>query len=106
MRNITEADWKLWKKVVDIAYPRFCEQTLDEISRVIGSKEDVFDRYDKVKVILKNADKKLEEAFGPVRRSTALEQLAYAVAEGMVTREELTQFSEEAQQIVRLWLRE
>lgn len=106
MKEIAEADWKVWRKISEIAYERFCEQTLNRVIKVANSKEDAFERYDKVHAILKDADKKLENAFGPVRRSTALQQLAYAVAEGMISREELLQFSEDAQQTVSLWLRE
>jgi len=106
MREITEADWKLWRKITDIAYERFCEQTLAKVIQAANSKEDASDRYGKAHAILKDADKKLENAFGPLRRSTALQQLAYAVAEGMISRQELSEFSHEAQQIVKLWLRQ
>ena len=106
MRDINEADWRLWRKVANVACERFCEQTLAKIMETASSKEDVFDRYGIVKAILRDTDKKLENAFSPVRRSTALQQLAYAVAEGMVSRQELAQFSDEAQQVVKLWLRE
>jgi hypothetical protein len=106
VRQISEDDWKIWKKVSLIAYERFCKITLEQLTKIAISEGDHFDTYEKVHDFLRTADRKIENAFREFRRSSALQQLAYAVGEGMISREELAEFSDEAQQIVHLWLQE
>lgn len=105
-REISEPDWKLWRKISGIALERFCQRTLEGLTKFASGSDNAHERYVKLFKYIHKADKKIAIAFNDVKRSTAIDQLVYTVAEGMVTREELAQFSEETQEIVRLWLRE
>ena len=106
MRVISESDWKIWRKISEIALEKFCQKTLKGIAKLAAGSDSAHGRYLELFEYLAKADKNIEGAFNDLRRSTALDQLTYAVREGLVSRKELKEFSKETQEIVKLWLHE
>ena len=101
MRQISEADWKRFRKVHPLALERFCERVLTEIGRLASSPgESAHERYLAVFRLLQRRDKELGEAFNDFRRSTALLQLALLRSRGLVTDEERARFSPETRSVL------
>ena len=98
-----ESDWKKFTKLKKIALERFCESVLDE-SRVLCDREDLtaHERYMEVYEIIQKRDKELARAFDGHSRSRADQQLRDMYNWGLVTDDELSKFSEETQNLVKL----
>jgi hypothetical protein len=73
MRDIKESDWKIFKRVREVALERFCERVLDEIGR-IGSDttKSKHQRYGAIYRLVRNRDKEINPIFDHLRRSTAV----------------------------------
>ena len=96
--DIRESDWKMFKELHPIALQRYCERFLKDVERVVadGSKTP-HDRYGEIYSLTKHATNELARAFDDKRRSTALLQLHIIHSLGLLTEEELSRFSSEAQ---------
>ena len=106
LKSIAERDWKTWRKISAVAYERFCEKVLQAAAAIASRSGDPHDRYEELYTLLKEAEVTNSNIFSDMRRSTALEQLVYGVGKGIISREELAEFSEETQRTVRIILRE
>jgi hypothetical protein len=100
-RQISEPDWKRWRKLSEAALERYCEKAL---AKVVSVAEDdggtAHERYLNLWKLLRKTDRKLTAVFDNPRRSVAYAQIAQAVATGIVKRAELAEFSEETQAII------
>jgi hypothetical protein len=105
-RQIPEADWKKWRKISEAALERFCGRILGEAAAFERAAGTAHERYLKLHALVSERDDDIAAVFNDQRRSTAYRQIAQAVADGIVTREELASFSEDTQAVVRLLLRE
>jgi hypothetical protein len=96
MRDIKESDWKIFKRVREVALERFCERVLDEIGR-IGSDatKTKHQRYAAIYRLVCARDKEINPIFDHLRRSTAVRQLFAFRYHNLLTDEELLQFSPE-----------
>jgi hypothetical protein len=96
MRDIKESDWKIFKRVREVALERFCERVLDEIGR-IGSDaaKTKQQRYVAIYRLVRARDKEINPIFDHLRRSTAVQQLFAFRYHKLLTDEELLQFSPE-----------
>jgi hypothetical protein len=96
--DIRESDWKVFKELHPILVQRYCERFLKEVERVVadGSKTP-HNRYGEIYSLTKHVTKELARAFDDKRRSTALVQLHIIHSLGLLTEEELSRFSPEAQ---------
>jgi hypothetical protein len=103
---IAEQDWKIWRKVSVVAYERFCKKVLQSAAAIASSSRDPHNSYEELHAMLQEADKTIASIFRDMRRSTALDQLVYGVSKGIITREELAEFSEHTQRVVRIVLEE
>jgi hypothetical protein len=104
-RQISEADWKLFRQLHALALERFCERVLSEIGQLAVEKtKSAHERYLAVFKMLQRRDKEMAEAFDDLRRSTAWHQLAVIRSRGLMTDEELARFSAETRAAVQVWL--
>jgi hypothetical protein len=105
-REIPEADWKKWRKVSEAALERFCGRILGEAAAFEHAAGTAHERYLKLHALVSKRDDDIAAVFNDRRRSTAYRQITQAVADGIVTREELASFSEDTQAVIQLFLGE
>lgn len=101
-----ESDWKLFQKLRELALERLSRNILDEIRAVCAiDTKSCHHRYLDVFKLTREREKEMAAAFDDPRRSTGIRQLAFMVAGGWVTDEELLKFSEETRRIVEIMIR-
>jgi hypothetical protein len=99
--EIKESDWKLFRRFHKIALERFCERVLREVRSASTEHADGYhDCYLKVFALIRDRDKTMAGAFNDPRRSKAFILLANIKEEGLLTEEELMQFSPEARNAI------
>jgi hypothetical protein len=99
--ELNESDWKLFRHLHQVALERFCERVLAEVRSAAADTGDGFhDRYLKVFDLIRDRDKTIGRTFDDLRRSKALVLLANIKHEGLLTPDELAQFSPEARQAI------
>lgn len=97
--EIKESDWKLFRRLHQVALERFCERVLAEVRSAAADTGDGYhDRYLKMVDLIRDRDKTIGGAFDDLRRSNALILLANIKHEGLLTAAELAQFSPETRQ--------
>src|ERR1700674_816049 len=101
MRDIKESDWKVFKPLRKLALERFCARILDEIAR-IGSDDarSKHERYGAIYRLVRERDREIVPIFDHLRRSTAVRQICTFRSHGLLTAEELRQFSPELVEMV------
>ena len=103
--TISERDWKVYKRLYDVALQRYCERALSDAQGVItDSSGSPHDRYLKLYDLMKERDKELGRTFDHFRRSSALMQLCGMRAMELLTEEEMAEFSQEARNFVHALL--
>jgi mannitol-1-phosphate/altronate dehydrogenase len=104
-RQISEADWKLFRRLRELALERFCEGALAELARIAANAEQrAHQRYLAAFRRLQRRDKELAQAFDTPRRSAAWQQLALIRSRGLLTDEEFASFSAETHAAVQVWM--
>ncbi|HEX7722831.1 MAG TPA: hypothetical protein VF397_11780 [Pyrinomonadaceae bacterium] len=99
--EIKESDWKLFRRFHEIALERFCERVLREVQSAATEHSDSYhDRYLKVFELIQDRNQTMARAFDDMRRSKAFVLLANIKHEGLLTEEELMQFSPEARNAI------
>jgi hypothetical protein len=89
-----EQDWRLLRSVHRAALDRYCARVLEECAEAIRAADiSAHERYLRLYRLLQERDQAIATAFNDLRRSTALERLAAIISLGVVTDEELAQFS-------------
>jgi hypothetical protein len=83
-RQISEPDWKVWRRLSPVALERFCEQALDEVVQVARAPGAAHTRYRQIFQVLQHRDEVVAAVFDDQRRSNAFFQIARAVGEGML----------------------
>lgn len=96
--DIKESDWKVFRRLHSIALERYCQHVLEEVRLAAACQASYHDCYLKVYRLIRARDKTMAYAFDDPRRSTAFALLANIIHEGLLTDEELKQFSYEAQE--------
>ncbi len=101
-KDITESDWKLFRKLHPIAVERFCQQILNELEAVSADdSKSCHQRYLDIFKLVARRDKELATAFDDLRRSTALMQIIAIYGRGLLTDDELNGFSPVLVHVVR-----
>jgi hypothetical protein len=101
--KISEADWKKFKKLRAIALERFAERILNESQAICGeTSKGAHERYGELYRLLQKRNKEMAQAFDDFRRSTATICLRDMFIHGLLTDEELSEFSSEVQRVVRI----
>ena len=96
--DIKESDWKVFRHLHSIALERYCQRVLEEVRLAAACNDSSYhDCYLKVDRLIRDRDKTMARAFDDVRRSTALVLLLNIINEGLLTDDELKQFSRELQ---------
>ena len=94
--EITESDWKVFRRLRELALERYCRRVLNDVSQLVEKdRSSAHERYLKLWELLRERDKTIGNAFDDPRRSQALIQLLNIVNEDLLTENELTQFSED-----------
>lgn len=98
--RIPERDWKIWRTLSEMALNRFCQKILDEAAEFADGEGTPHERYGELFRHLKERDRLIAEVFDGPSRSRAYMQIAFAVRRRIITRQELSRFSEETQQVI------
>ncbi len=94
--KISEAEWKLFRKIHENALERFCDRVLAEAVQLATKPgESSHKRYVAVFELLRTQDKRMGQTFDNPGRSSALYQLASMRAQDLLTEEEFAGFSPE-----------
>ncbi len=101
LKDIKEADWKKYRVVHKAALERFCDKVLSEIQYFAGERErSSHERYLEIYKRIKERDKELSGLFDPMKRSTAVFQLAGLRYHKLVSDDGFARFSEELRESV------
>ena len=104
-RQIQESDWKIFRRLHQVALERFCRQVIEEIHQVTSDcKDDYHERYLEVFNLIMDRNKKMARAFDDMKRSNAFFLLANIKGSQLLTDEEFREFSPETQEAVELIL--
>ena len=88
-RTIREADWKVFRKLQEMALERFCDRVLEEIGRISADKgKSSHERYLAIYKVMEERDEELAGMFNDPARSRAFLQLARITAGRLLTDEE------------------
>jgi glutaredoxin 2 len=99
--EIKESDWKLFRRFHEIALERFCERVLREVQAATTEySENYHASYLKFFALIRDRNKTMASAFDDLRRSNAFVLLANIKQQGLLTEEELMQFSPEARDAI------
>lgn len=106
--RIKESDWKVFKKIRPIALQRYCDKVMKNVDEIINNKQrDSHDRYLSMYEIVQDGDEKLSSMFDSFSRSKATNQLVMFYDTGIISDEELAQFSDETREyvlaIIKFW---
>ena len=101
--RIPESDWKTFKRVRLLALERFSQRVLDDCQRICCDESlTAHERYGELYQLLQDRDREMSAAFDDLRRSTARLCLTLMRRQGLVTDEEMTEFSPEIQRATKL----
>jgi hypothetical protein len=104
-RSISEADYKLFRRLQSVALDRFCQRILTEIAHIGSSTgQTAHERYLAIYRLIERRDREMADAFNGPRRSTAWQQLACIQGHELLTEEEMSRFSPETQAVMQLFL--
>ena len=74
--SIQECDWKVFRRIREVALHRYCERVIADAKRVTEDRSlSMLDRYYKLFSLMQERDETLASAFDNPRRSTALMQI-------------------------------
>lgn len=100
--TISESDWKTFKGVREVALDRFSLRILGECQSICsGDSSTPHERYGELYGLIQERDREMAHAFDDFRRSTAVSCLRLMWELGVVTEQELSEFSFEVQRAVR-----
>jgi hypothetical protein len=92
--DLPEPDWKVFRKLREVALGRFCERILAEVERIASdTKQGSHARYLAIFKLIQERDDQIARAFNNPRRSVALLQLGQMISLELIHDEELRSFS-------------
>lgn len=105
-RTISEPDRKVFRQLHAVALERFSDKALNDIADAIANRDDrsAHDRYIAVFKLIERWDREMGDYFNEFRRSTAFEAIAIMRRHGLISDDEMLQFSEELRAIVSFYL--
>jgi hypothetical protein len=96
--DLPEPDWKIFRKLREVALGRFCERILAEVERIASdTKQGPHARYLAIFKLIQERDNQVARAFNNPRRSIALLQLGEMLSLELIREEELRSFSSRTQ---------
>jgi hypothetical protein len=104
--QVAEADWKIFRKLREVALERFCERVLSEIDRIrADAGKSHHERYLRTYRLIHRRDKELARAFNNPRRSAMFFQLVALRDQGLLDEKEYLRFSEDIRRSIDHFLR-
>ena len=101
--HIPESDWKTFKRVRLLALERFSQRVLDDCQRICGDESlSALERYRAMYALIEDRDREMSAVFDDFWRSTARLCLKLMRRQGVVTDEEMMEFSHEVQRATEL----
>ena len=98
---VPESDWKVFRKLREVALERFCERVLDNVGRFQrDSSRTHHERYLDLYRWLQDRDDELARAFNDPRRSQMLWQLATIHSYGLLEASELAQLTPQTREAI------
>jgi hypothetical protein len=101
MTEIAEADWKRWRTLAPALLDRFCQSVVAEAATFHQSADSGHEQFLALYRFLDAKNEDIRAVFDDRRRSNALFQVTGAWVRGMITAQELSEFSSEFQARVR-----
>lgn len=106
MKHIAEKDWKLLRKIKEEKLNLACGEILSNVENVIKSKKNENHKsYLTVWDLVKSGDKKIEQLFDDLGRSNAILKLALWRKNGLLSDQEICEFSEETRESIKNFMR-
>ena len=100
-REIKESDWKVFRRLHQVALERFCQRVIEEINDATSNcSEHYHERYLEVFDLIMDRNEKMARAFDDMSRSRAFLLLANIRQSQLLTDEEFSEFSVEAREAV------
>ena len=101
--DIKESDWKVFRRLRELALERYCQRVLKDVGRLIDKDSgNSHESYLKLWKLLRNRDKTLGLCFDDPRRSQAIIQLTNIVEQDLLTEDELNQFGDETREQIEV----
>jgi len=101
--KMTESEWKLFRKLREVALDRFCQRVLFEVNSLASDTvKGNHERYLAIFKLIKLRDDELAYAFNNPRRSIALRQLASIRYLKLLTDEEFAGFDKETRDTIQM----
>jgi hypothetical protein len=98
---MTEAEWKLLRALQPVALDRLCARILAEAEAVIADEtRSSHERYLALYRLLRERDDDVADGFNDVRRSNAIQRMAFIVRMDLLTSDELERFSPQTRETV------
>lgn len=102
MMNITESDWKKFRRLKEEKLNAYCDSVLASVETIFHQGTVTpHQTYLAVWKQLTKSDEKLVEMFDDIRRSNAILKLTSWRYHQLISDEEMSQFSESTQQTVK-----
>jgi hypothetical protein len=93
--GIPESDWRIFRELRPVWLDRYCAKVNQQlIKKLTDPKRTEHERYLDAYKFIHQKDKELGDGFNDFRRSTATMQIHIINNLGVVTKEELSRFSE------------
>ena len=104
-RDIQESDWKVLKKLHEVALNRFCQRALSDIEGIVADPSRTpHQRYIALYETVQRRDKDLAKVFDNPSRSKAFLQIAALRSRHLIENEEFLRFSEETRALAEMFL--
>lgn len=103
--DLPESDWKIVRKLHDLALERFCQRVLADIERINSvTTQKARTRYLEIFKLIEAQDKEIEWIFNDLCRSNAMEHLCALRTRGLLAETEFALLSREIQDQVKSFL--
>ena len=105
--DLPESDWKIVRKLHELALERFCQRVLADIERIVSvTSQKAHTRYLDIFKIIEEQDKEIEWIFNDLSRSNAMEHLFAIQTRGLLSEEEFSRLSQETRDKIKWFLEE
>ncbi|MDD7282215.1 multidrug transporter [Floccifex sp.] len=98
--QIKESDWKKFRKKIANWQERYMERLTEEYVQILQSDKPASAKFWELEKRIKK-DKKSPGVLIEMRRSTAIENIVILVLDGVITLDELNDFSDDLQETVK-----
>ena len=103
--DLPDSDWKVVRKLHDLALERFCQRVLADVDRINGvTTIKAHARYLEIFKLIEEQDKEIEWIFNDLTRFNAMEHLFAMRSRGLLSEDEFALLSQETQDQVKWFL--